>query len=118
MQIQIYPPVSDEVPMDIRYQFIFSDEVYRFRYTHPVSDEVPIDIRYQFIFSDEVYRFRYTPLIQMRGTQTSDMSSYLQMMHSDSDIPISTTRKSMMMLICGKSSHSHHDITGLGISET
>ena len=28
---------QDEVHMDIRYEFIFSDEVYRFRYTTPQS---------------------------------------------------------------------------------
>ena len=50
--------------MDISYQFIFADEVFRFRYTPHASDEVNTDIRYQFIFSDEVFRFGYTPLVR------------------------------------------------------
>ena len=45
-----------------------------------------MNIRYEFIFSDEVFRFRYTPH-QMKCPHTSDINSYFQMKCTDSDIP-------------------------------
>ena len=51
VQIQIYPPYSDEVNNLVN----FSDEVHTETQT-----------RNEFVFSDEVFRFIYTPHIQMR----------------------------------------------------
>ena len=48
------------------------------------SDEVYTDIRYQFIFSDEVFTFRYTP--QVKCTQISDINLYFKMKCTDLDI--------------------------------
>ena len=59
--------LSDEVHTEIRYTPLGSDEVNN---SVNFSDEVhnETQTRNEFIFSDEVFRFRYTPQVQRKWT--------------------------------------------------
>ena len=97
---------QDEVHMDIRYEFIFSHEMYRFRYT-PLLFFRWGEHRHQIwihIFRWSVQIQIYPPLFHMRWTWISDMSSYVQMMCSDSDIP---PRWSQLGQLVRWSTHAH-----------